>query len=100
MRYQTKKSFADFKKKNNFTLTYVIEDNVTIRKIDCFIDNILNKKNSFIFESVEKAKNRGRYTIFGFDPDIILEINSNSIFINKKKNLKQKKTKKFSRKFY
>ena len=32
MRYQTKKSFADFKKKNNFTLTYLIEDNVTIKK--------------------------------------------------------------------
>ena len=99
MRYQTKKSFADFKKKNNFTLTYVIENNVTIRKIDYFIDNILNKKNSFIFESVEKAKNRGRYTIFGFDPDIILEINSNSIFINKKKISSKKNPKSFLENF-
>ena len=99
MRYQTKKSFADFKKKNNFTLTYVIEDNVKIRKIDYFIDNILNKKNSFIFESVEKAKNRGRYTIFGFDPDIILEINSNSIFINKKKISSKKNPKSFLENF-
>ena len=99
MRYQTKKSFTDFKKKNNFTLTYVIENNVTIRKIDYFIDNILNKKNSFIFESVEKAKNRGRYTIFGFDPDIILEINSNSIFINKKKISSKKKPKSFLENF-
>ena len=99
MRYQTKKSFTDFKKKNNFTLTYVIEDNVTIRKIDCFIDNILNKKNSFIFESVEKAKNRGRYTIFGFDPDIILEINRNSIFINKKKISSKKNPKSFLENF-
>ena len=99
MRYQTKKSFADFKKKNNFTLTYVIEDNVKIRKIDYFIDNILNKKNSFIFESVEKAKNRGRYTIFGFDPDIILEINRNSIFINKKKISSKKNPKSFLENF-
>jgi len=99
MRYQTKKSFTDFKKKNNFTLTYVIENNVTIRKIDYFIDNILNKKNSFIFESVEKAKNRGRYTIFGFDPDIILEINSNSIFINKKKISNKKNPKSFLENF-
>jgi len=99
MRYQTKKSFTNFKKKNNFTLTYAIEENVTIRKIDYFIDNILNKKNSFIFESVEKAKNRGRYTIFGFDPDIILEINSNSIFINKKKISSKKNPKSFLENF-
>ena len=38
-----------------------------------FIENlykfILVKKNSFIFESVEKGTIRGRYTIIGFNPD-------------------------------
>ena len=29
------------------------------------IDNFLVEKNSFVFESVEKGKIKGRYTIFG-----------------------------------
>ena len=45
----------------------------------------MRKTNSFIFESVEKAKTRGRYTIFGFEPDLILEIKNKNISINKKK---------------
>jgi anthranilate synthase component I len=55
------------------------------------IDNFLKKKNSFIFESVEKRKIRGRYTILGSNPDKIWEFNKNKIFIiqkNKKKNIK------------
>jgi len=35
------------------------------------IDNLLIQKNSFIFESVEKGKIKGRYTIFGNNPDKI-----------------------------
>ena len=35
------------------------------------IDNFLLEENSFIFESVEKGKIRGRYTIFGKKPDKI-----------------------------
>ena len=52
------------------------------------IDNFLKEKNSFIFESVEKGVSRGRYTVFGKNPDKIWEFNnSNSYFIknNKKK---------------
>ena len=45
----------------------------------------MRKTNSFIFESVEKAKTRGRYTIFGFKPDLILEIKNKNISINKRK---------------
>ncbi len=48
------------------------------------IDNFLNEKNSFIFESVEKGKIRGRYTIFGKDPDKIWEFNDNNSYIIKK----------------
>ena len=33
------------------------------------INNFLDEKNSFIFESVEKGIIRGRYTIFGKKPD-------------------------------
>ena len=48
------------------------------------IDNFLNEKNSFIFESVEKGKIKGRYTIFGKDPDRIWEFNNNNSYIIKK----------------
>ena len=51
------------------------------------------KKNSFIFESVEKGKIRGRYTIIGFNPDKIWNINKNSIdffFKGRKKKIKAK----------
>ena len=57
------------------------------------IDNFLNEKNSFVFESVEKGKIKGRYTIFGKDPDKIWEFNNNNSYIikkNKKIRLKDK----------
>ncbi len=51
-----------------------------------FIENlykfILSKKNSFIFESVEKGTIRGRYTIIGFNPDKIFNIKKNKIVID------------------
>ena len=82
---QNKKEFDLIKKKNNFTLSYLIEKKVNIKKIELLIDNVLKKKNSFIFESVEKAKTRGRYTIFGFQPDLELIIQDNRIFLNGKR---------------
>ena len=61
-----------------------------------FIENlykfILVQKNSFIFESVEKGKIRGRYTIIGFNPDKILNIKKNVIVeddLKKKKIIKK-----------
>ena len=61
-----------------------------------FIENlykfILVKKNSFIFESVEKGKVRGRYTIIGFNPDKIINVKNNKIIednFNRKKLIKQ-----------
>ena len=61
-----------------------------------FVENlykfILVKKNSFIFESVEKGKIRGRYTIIGFNPDKIFNIRKNKIIeddFNKKKVVKK-----------
>ena len=55
------------------------------------INNFLNEKNSFIFESVEKGKIKGRYTIFGKNPDKIWEFNNKKSYIfknNKKITLK------------
>ena len=37
----------------------------------------LVEKNSFIFESVEKGKIKGRYTILGRNPDYIWEFQGN-----------------------
>ena len=48
------------------------------------IDNFLEEKNSFIFESVEKGKIKGRYTIFGKNPDKVWEFNDNNAYIIKK----------------
>jgi len=51
------------------------------------IDNFLTEKNSFIFESVEKGLIKGRYTIFGRNPDKIWEFNNNKSYLieNRKK---------------
>ena len=59
--------------------------------IDNIINNFLIKKNSFIFESVEKRRFRGRYTIIGADPDKIWEFNKKKIQLiqnSKKKTIK------------
>ncbi len=58
-------------------------------EINNLIDNFLVEKNSFIFESVEKGKIKGRYTIFGRNPDQIWEFNKNNCY-SIRKNVKIK----------
>jgi len=88
-------SFKDFKKNHKNRKHQVI---FTKRKCGTYssIENlfrfILVEKNSFIFESVEKGKLRGRYTIIGSNPDKIWDINKNNILI--RSNGKKKKIKK------
>jgi len=76
---------SQYKKKNNQILFYSIKTNGT-REIENLIDNFLIEKNSFIFESVEKGYIKGRYTIFGRNPDKIWEFNDNKckLFSNDK----------------
>ena len=81
------RNFKDFKfrhisKKNQiiYTSKKVKNDNDILN----LIDNFLIEKNSFIFESVEKGKIKGRYTIFGKNPDKIWEFNNNKSFLIKK----------------
>ena len=89
------RSFKDFKfrhrnKKNQiiYTSKRINNDNEVLN----LIDNFLLEKNSFVFESVEKGKIKGRYTIFGKKPDKIWEFNNNNSYIIKdKKRLKLKK---------
>jgi len=82
------RSFKDFKfqhKRNKNQIIYTSKRIRDDREILNLIDNFLNEKNSFIFESVEKGKIRGRYTIFGKNPDKIWEFNNkNSYLINNK----------------
>ena len=52
-------------------------------KVENLFKFLLAEKDSFIFESVEKGKIRGRYTIIGLNPDKIWDVNKNIITINK-----------------
>ena len=76
------------KKKNNQTI-YYSESCKDYNFIENLYKFILVQKNSFIFESVEKGKIRGRYTIIGFNPDKIFNIGKNKITID---NFKKKKS--------
>ena len=55
LQFSNYKSYKDNFKKNKISLVCSIEHNSEPSKIETLIENILSKKNSFIFESVEKA---------------------------------------------
>jgi anthranilate synthase component I len=79
------------KKKKNQVIFHKVNcgDNKIIENV---INNFLITRDSFIFESVEKRKIRGRYTILGSNPDKIWEFNKNKIHIiqkNIKKRIKE-----------
>ena len=77
-------------KKKNQVLFLKVKTNGK-KEILNLINNFLKERNSFVFESVEKGKIRGRYTIFGKSPDKIWEFNDNNCYIyrnNKKLKLK------------
>jgi len=84
------RNFNDFKfqhKRNKNQILYTSRNTQNDREVLNLINNFLSEKNSFIFESVEKGKIRGRYTIFGKNPDKIWEFNNKSsyLIINKSK---------------
>ena len=76
--------FNKFKKnhknKKNQIIFYKVnyKNNNIVKNI---INNFLSQKNSFIFESVEKRRIKGRYTIIGSDPDKVWEFNKKCIYI-------------------
>ena len=72
-----------YKKKINQILYYSVKSN-GINEIENLINNFLIEKNSFVFESIEKGFIKGRYTIFGKNPDKIWEFNNNNCFQIKK----------------
>ena len=83
------RSFKDFKFRHRSKKNQIIYTAKKIKgdqEILNLIDNFLNEKNSFIFESVEKGKIRGRYTIFGKNPDKIWEFNNKNSYVIKNNN--------------
>ena len=88
------RNFKEFKFRHRNKENQVIYTSKKVKNDDevlNLIDNFLDEKNSFIFESVEKGKIKGRYTIFGKDPDKVWEFNNNnSYLIKKNKKIKQK----------
>ena len=82
------RSFKDFKfhhKRRENQQIYISRNVHDDREILNLIDNFLKEKNSFIFESVEKGRIRGRYTIFGKNPDKIWEFNNKNSYLIKNK---------------
>ena len=91
--------FKNFKKKHlkkNNQIIYHEEKFKNKQIIENLVENFLKEKNSFVFESVEKGKIRGRYTIFGKKPDKIWEIKKNKVYLFKKKKKKTNKPKTIS----
>ncbi|WP_435098850.1 anthranilate synthase component I [Candidatus Pelagibacter bacterium nBUS_27] len=88
------RNFKDFKFRHRSKKNQIIYTSKKVKNDDNvlnLIDNFLTEKNSFIFESVEKGKIKGRYTIFGKNPDKIWEFNNdNSFLIKNKKKIKLK----------
>ncbi len=77
--------------RNKNQILYYAIDTEGHNEIENLINNFLLERNSFIFESVEKGFIKGRYTIFGKNPDKIWEFNNDKCkfyFNNKSKILK------------
>ena len=89
-------SFSSFKKNhklNKDQLIYRTKKCKDYKQVENIFNFLLVEKNSFIFESVEKGKIRGRYTIIGSNPDKIWDISGNTItetFEGKKKTINKK----------
>ncbi|MDB4232001.1 anthranilate synthase component I [Candidatus Pelagibacter sp.] len=86
------RNFKDFKfqhSRNKNQIIYTSQKVKNDQEVLNLIDNFLVEKNSFIFESVEKGKIRGRYTIFGKNPDKIWEFNNRNSYLTIN-NLKKK----------
>ena len=74
------KNFKKNHKKKNQVIYFKIK-NQNENFIENLINNFLTVKNSFIFESVEKGKFKGRFTIFGKNPDKIWEFNNDKCYL-------------------
>ncbi len=86
------RNFENFKFQHKRSKNQIIYKSKKINgddEIVNLINNFLTEKNSFIFESVEKGIIKGRYTIFGKNPDKIWEFNNDNSYLVKN-NIKKK----------
>tara|TARA_Y100001970_G_scaffold232218_1_gene288968 strand:+ start:5096 stop:6553 length:1458 start_codon:yes stop_codon:yes gene_type:complete len=83
------KLFKKFHKKNKNQVLYHSIKSDGLKEIENLINNFLSEKNSFVFESVEKGFIKGRYTIFGKNPDKIWEFNNSNCILNYKNKKKK-----------
>jgi len=86
------RNFKDFKfqhNRNKNQIIYTSRKTHNDSEVLNLIDSFLQEKNSFIFESVEKGKIRGRYTIFGKKPDKMWEFNNKNSYLITNKNKKK-----------
>ena len=80
------RNFKEFKFQHKKKINQVLFTSANVKKnfeVLNLINNFLIEKNSFIFESVEKGVIKGRYTIFGKNPDKIWEFNNNKSYLIK-----------------
>ena len=78
------RNFKEFKfrhRNSKNQIIYISQKVQNDAEVKNLIDNFLVEKNSFIFESIEKGKIKGRYTIFGKNPDKIWEFNNNNSYL-------------------
>ncbi len=78
-------SLSDFKKRHSKKKHQILFRTLSCKnyyKIENLYKFLLAEKNSFIFESVEKGTNRGRYTIIGLNPDKIWDFSNNVVTLN------------------
>ncbi len=90
------KSFKDFKKdflKKKDQVLFSTRRCNNYENIENLFQFLLVQKNSFIFESVEKTKIKGRYTIIGLNPDKIWSIDKGKITEESKGKIKRIKAK-------
>ena len=85
-------NFKKLHKNKNNQVIYYSQNCSSYNFVENIYKFILIKKNSFIFESVEKGVVRGRYTIMGFNPDKTFNIKKNKIIVDdfKKKRIIKK----------
>ena len=89
-------SFKDFKKnhiKRKHQIIFTSKKCNNYKSVENLFKFLLVEKNSFIFESVEKGKIKGRYTIIGLNPDKIYDIRKGVITITSGKISKRVKAK-------
>ena len=79
----------NYKKKRN-QIIFFSKKCKKYENIENIFNYFLSEPNSFIFESVEKGKIRGRYTIIGLRPDKIWDFNKNTISIKSDNNQSKK----------